>query len=237
MSFKINLINQTKNSIISESLKKTRQRHENLVCKTFELKVDKSHLSKEQLDKLNLLFIEAKWLYNHVLNLNKSKDFDLFKSKPYFNHFTQFIWDTEQPFEQQLKANFNGLLLTPERPIEVMFLVELPDESITPKFYDILDYFSIDEIAPVYGVVHNPELAKPQITVSMLYSRKPRELVEDFKSVSDKYTRNRIKKSLEQHVVLQSHKLDKMNEARRMVEESGSSSGDVLGFLKRIGKL
>jgi len=85
LSFKINLINQTKNSIISESLKKTRQRHENLVCKTFELKVDKSHLSKEQLDKLNLLFIEAKWLYNHVLNLNKSKEFDLFKFNPLIN--------------------------------------------------------------------------------------------------------------------------------------------------------
>ncbi len=165
------------------------------------------------------------------------EDFDLFKSKPYFNHFTQFTWDTERPFEEQLKANFNSLLLTPERPIEVMFLVELPDESITPKFYDILDYFATDDIAPVYGVVHNPELSQPQITVSMLYSRKPRELVEDFKNVSDKYTRNRIKKSLEQHVVLQGHKLDKMNEARRMVEESGTNSGDVLGFLKRIGKL
>ena len=165
------------------------------------------------------------------------EDFDLFKSKPYFNHFTQFTWDTEQPFEPQLKANFNSLLLHPERPIEVMFLAELPDEDITPKFYDILDYFANDEVAPVYGVVHNPELAKPQITVSMLYSRKPRELVEDFKSISDKYTRNRIKKSLEQHVVLQNHKLDKMNEARRLVEESGANSGDVLGFLKRIGKL
>ena len=165
------------------------------------------------------------------------EDFDLFKSKPYFNHFTQFTWNPEQSFEEQLKANLNGLLLPPERAIEAMFLVELPDETITHKFYDVLDFFASDDIAPVYGVVHNPELAKPQITVSLLYSRKPRELVEDFKSVSDGYTRNRIKKSLEQHVTLQSHKLDKMNEARRMVEENGANSGDVLGFLKRIGKL
>ena len=165
------------------------------------------------------------------------EDFDLFKSKPYFNHFTQFYWDTEKPFEEQLVSNFNSLLLAPESAIEVMFLVELPDESLTSKFYDILDYFAKDEIAPVYGVVLNPDIPQPQVTVSLLYSRKPRELVEDFKNVSDKYTRNRIKKSLEQHVVLQSHKLDKMNEARRMVEESGSNSGDVLGFLKRIGKL
>ena len=165
------------------------------------------------------------------------EDFDIYTAKPYFNHFTLFNWDVEKPFEQQLTSNFNSLLLSPERPIEVMFLVEVPDESITPKFYDILDYFAADDVAPVYGVVLNPELSQPQITVSLLYSRKPRELVEDFKSISDKYTRKRIKKSLEQHVVLQNHKLDKMNEARRMVEESGSNSGDVLGFLKRIGKL
>ena len=108
---------------------------------------------------------------------------------------------------------------------------------MTSRFYDILDYFATDNIAPVYGIVHNPELETPQITISLLYSRKPREIVEDFKHISDKYTKNRIKKSLEQHIVLQNHKLDKINEARRLVEESGNNTGDVLGFLKRIGKL
>ena len=78
-------MNQTKNNTISESLKKTRQRRENLVCKTFELKIDKFHLFSEQLDKLNLLFVEAKWLYNHILNSNKSKTFDLFKFDPLIN--------------------------------------------------------------------------------------------------------------------------------------------------------
>jgi len=165
------------------------------------------------------------------------EDFDLYKSKPYFNHFTQFEWDPGQPFEQQLSSNFNSLLLAPERAIEVMFLVELPSPELTPKFYDIIDYFAQDGLAPVYGVVHNPDLQKPLVTVSLLYSRKPMELVDDFKNISDIYTRNRIKKSFEQHVVLQNHKLDKLNEARRMVEEKGTSAGDVLGFLKRIGKL
>jgi len=55
------------------------------IVKTDELKIDKSHLSENQLDKLNLLFIEAKWLYNHILNLNKSEEFDLFKFNPLIN--------------------------------------------------------------------------------------------------------------------------------------------------------
>ncbi len=33
-------------------------------CKTYQLKVDKSHLSEETLNGLGLLFLEAKWFYN-----------------------------------------------------------------------------------------------------------------------------------------------------------------------------
>ena len=100
------------------------------------------------------------------------EDFDLYKSKPYFNHFTQFSWNPDLSFEEQLKGNFNSLLLTPERTIEAMFLIELPSAEKISKFYDILDYFSADNVTPMYGIVHNPELTVPQITVSLLYSRK-----------------------------------------------------------------
>ena len=205
----------------------------------FEGRIPELEYNKMLVDSLNsFLGIPVKGEMYELLDGHIDfEDFDLYKSKPYFNHFTQFNWDPNTSFEAQLVANFNTLLLSPERAIEAMFLLELPDPSLTAKFYDILDYFALDNIAPIYGVVHNPALEKPQITVSMLYSRKPRELVEDFKKISDKYTRNRIKKSLEQHVVLQGHKLDKINEARMLVEESGNNTGDVLGFLKRIGKL
>jgi hypothetical protein len=205
----------------------------------FEGRIPEMSFNKMLVDSLNsFLAIPVKGeMYKLLDGHIDFEDFDLYKSKPYFNHFTQFNWNPDESFEQQLITNLNTLLLPPERAIEVMFLVELPDPSMTSRFYDILDYFAADNIAPVYGVVHNPEIEVPQVTVSMLYSRKPRELVEDFKRISDKYTKNRIKKSLEQHVVLQNHKLDKINEARRLVEESGNNAGDVLGFLKRIGKL
>ncbi|MCF7791870.1 MAG: hypothetical protein K9L78_01010 [Victivallales bacterium] len=205
----------------------------------FEGRIPESEYNKMIVDSLNsFLGIPVKGEMYRLLDGHIDfEDFDLFKSKPYFNHFTQFQWNPDEPFENQLRHNFNSLLLPPERAIEAMFLLELPDPSLTSKFYDILDYFAADNIPPVYGVVHNPEITQPQITVSLLYSRKPREIVDDFKRISDKYTRNRIKKSLEQHVVLQNRKLDKINEARRLVEESGNNTGDVLGFLKRIGKL
>jgi hypothetical protein len=36
-------------------------------CKTYELKLDKSHLSNESLHTLHRLFLEAKWFYNAML--------------------------------------------------------------------------------------------------------------------------------------------------------------------------
>ena len=38
-----------------------------MACKTYELKVDRSHLSAETVGTLDRLFLEAKWFYNHTL--------------------------------------------------------------------------------------------------------------------------------------------------------------------------
>jgi len=38
-----------------------------MVCKTYQIKVDKSHLSKTVLGQLRLLFLEAKWFINHII--------------------------------------------------------------------------------------------------------------------------------------------------------------------------
>lgn len=58
------------------SLKETRNRRKTQICKSYELKFDKSHLSKEKLDYLNMLFLEAKWLYNSILSLEGVFNFD-----------------------------------------------------------------------------------------------------------------------------------------------------------------
>jgi len=205
----------------------------------FEGKIPELEYNKMMVDSLNsFLSVPIKGeLYQLLDGHIDFEDFDLYKTKPFFNHFTHFDWDPNRNFEEQLNANLNALLLMPERPIDALFLLELPNTKDVSKFYEILDYFAKDNVSPVHGVVLNESLTTPHITVSLLYSRKPMELVNDFKKAADQYTRNRIKKSLEQHVILQSQPLDKMNEARRLVEETGSNSGDVLGFLKRIGKL
>jgi putative transposase len=57
----------SKNQRISKARQETIQRHKSMTCKTYELKFDKSHLSKDMLDALHLLFLEAKWFYNSVV--------------------------------------------------------------------------------------------------------------------------------------------------------------------------
>jgi len=59
----------TKNEKIKQSILQTRERRKSQDCKVFEVKFDKSHLSKEKLNHLKMLFIEAKWLYNYQLSL------------------------------------------------------------------------------------------------------------------------------------------------------------------------
>lgn len=60
----------TKKQKISATLKQTREKRKHQVCKVFELKVDKSHLSKKTLNEIKLDFLEAKWLSNHALSQN-----------------------------------------------------------------------------------------------------------------------------------------------------------------------
>lgn len=183
------------------------------------------------------------------------EDFNVYKSKPYFNHFTQFFYDTNRPFGDQLRENFNQLLLPPERSIEAMFLLEVPHIEQAPMLYNILDYFAEDDVTPAYGVVHNPNIEQPTVTVSLLYSRKPRELVDDFKQMADKLTRKKIKKSIEQFVKLEATPFDIQSEVKQMttpppvqegeapipppeVEKVAATEGnDVFSVLKRLRKL
>ena len=65
-----------KNRAISEACKATRTRHRNMVCKTFKFKVDRSSLSRAQKEALKMYFIEAKRIYNYIID----SDIDPFKA-------------------------------------------------------------------------------------------------------------------------------------------------------------
>ena len=72
---------QEKNLKIKETGKATKARRKNLACKTYQVKIDISHVSKDKLNSLNFLFDETKKLYNHILNLNEAnEEFNIFKS-------------------------------------------------------------------------------------------------------------------------------------------------------------
>jgi len=69
-------MNDTKKSKIKETMRLTKSRRSLLDCKVYELKLDISHISKAKLDNLKLLFLESKWLYNHILSQKNIIDFD-----------------------------------------------------------------------------------------------------------------------------------------------------------------
>src|SRR3972149_6906043 len=70
----------TKNETIKNTRLKTKLRREQQDCKVFELKFDKSHLSGKKLEFLNMLFIEAKWIYNYILSQDSVFKYD-YKNK------------------------------------------------------------------------------------------------------------------------------------------------------------
>lgn len=176
---------------------------------------------------------ELKLLDGHI----DIEDFALYSGKSYFNHFTSFDFNPEDSFEKQLNKHLNPLLLPPENPIEALFLLEVPEGGDPRSFYDILDYFSPMDVNPVYSVVENPKLKKPFVTVSMLYSRKPAELVDDFNRVSEEHARAKVRKTVEQYVKLQKLEVNLESEVKKVAKQRGSSESDILVVLKRLGKI
>ena len=65
-----------KNEKIKQTLALTKIRRKSQQCKVFELKIDKSKLSKNCFNKLTRLFLEAKWFYNFCISQDHVFDFD-----------------------------------------------------------------------------------------------------------------------------------------------------------------
>ena len=63
----------SKNTQIKATLKATKQRRSLKRCRTINLKIQKNKLNKQQQEHLFMLFVEAKWVYNHILNDIKNR--------------------------------------------------------------------------------------------------------------------------------------------------------------------
>lgn len=69
-------MNELKNKKIKETLKATKDRRKNQICRVFELKVDKSKLNKKTKEDAKLVFLESKWIYNYALSQEDIFKFD-----------------------------------------------------------------------------------------------------------------------------------------------------------------
>ena len=165
------------------------------------------------------------------------EDFDMYKAKSYFNYFCYFDYDPDRYFGEQLNENINPLLLQPETPIEAMFLLEVPEDYDSTIFYNILDHFASLKVAPVYSVVRNPSLTKPFVTISMLYSSKPHELVDEFNRISEEGTKAKIEKSLDQYVKFDKLEVNYKEQTEQIAHEKGQGKDEILTVLKRLGKI
>ena len=67
-----------KNKMVSEKIKLTKMKRKDQYCKTFRFKVDRSNLTKQQLESIKMFFIESKRVYNYLISKMKAGD-DVFK--------------------------------------------------------------------------------------------------------------------------------------------------------------
>jgi putative transposase len=64
-----------------ETLLATKAKRHQQICKVIELKISNNHLNKIQQEQLKMFFLEAKWLYNHILSTKKPFEYD-YKKNP-----------------------------------------------------------------------------------------------------------------------------------------------------------
>ena len=70
-----------KNNRIREQGKLTREKRKSQVCRVYRVKIDISHLNEGQKERLKMIFVEAKWLYNDALTFMNDHDINEYDSK------------------------------------------------------------------------------------------------------------------------------------------------------------
>ena len=71
----------TKNENIKKSMRETCLRRMSQTCKVYTVKIDESRLSTRQAEQLKMLFVEAKWIYNDILNYSENNDILSYNTK------------------------------------------------------------------------------------------------------------------------------------------------------------
>lgn len=111
---------RTDGKLIYTKRLETKNKRKNQDCKVFELKVVEKRLNLEQLNALKMMFVEAKWIYNHILNLSQSGT-DIFKinykDHPTIKHFNKDRVEVEESLEYLSSQMKQDLFQTPKENI------------------------------------------------------------------------------------------------------------------------
>ena len=73
-----------KNENIKKSMQATLEKRSSQTCFVYRIKIDESHLSIKQKEQLKMLFVEAKWIYNDILNYSKTNNIATYDTKSKF---------------------------------------------------------------------------------------------------------------------------------------------------------
>ena len=105
--------NVAKNETIKQTMQATRERHKNMTCRVFELKLNTRKMSKTQREQLTTYFREAKWRRNNIVadfaNASRNaksavvKFGDIFEERPFSILGSQVIQDIYDGVKTEIK--------------------------------------------------------------------------------------------------------------------------------------
>ena len=176
-----------KNNRIRQTLIETRQRRVNQRCLVYELKINTSKLSKKDFLKLKGMFVECKWLYNYLLNLELkdwnnvkrniySYDKDKNKIERTLTIPSKMIQDVRNILKQNLKSLHNKKEKGKHKVGKLRFKseynsIELSQYGITHKIHGNkikvegikrhLKVFGLEQIKPEYEIANAKLIQKP----------------------------------------------------------------------------
>lgn len=115
-----------KRTAIRNTIAATRNRRQSQVVKCFELKINERKLNSRQKEQLMMLFVEAKWLYNHVLSIHKNgvnlRDINTtyIKEVQHYNKDGEQINSSLSYLKAQQKQSILGRMISNEKTIKVL---------------------------------------------------------------------------------------------------------------------
>lgn len=111
-------------------------RRQSQVCKVYECKIVEKRLNKRQKEELQMLFVEGKWFYNHVLSMKKNgirlRDINTtnIKEVRHFDKDTNEILSKLEHLSSQQKQALMARMISNEKTIASLVKKQIPESRI-----------------------------------------------------------------------------------------------------------